>query len=99
MSRTCGLRGPWVAECPKRCKTGQGGKGDDGKGQGKKGKAGKGKSTKAKDCFTLATTKNKGGKGKSAVSLDETEASGPENISDGIWFIKMMTGSGTFVAK
>ena len=40
--RTCGQRGHWAAECPKRVKKCQGGEGDDGKGQGKKGKSGKG---------------------------------------------------------
>ena len=32
--RTCGQRGHWRAECLKRGKNGQGGKGDDGKGTG-----------------------------------------------------------------
>ena len=43
--RTCGQRGHWAAECPKRGKKGQGSKGDDDKGQGKsgKGKTGDGK--------------------------------------------------------
>ena len=41
--RNCGQRGHWAADCPKRGKNGQGGKGEDGKGQGKKGKSGKGK--------------------------------------------------------
>ena len=41
--RTCGQRGYWGAECPKRGKNGQGGKGEDDRGQGKKGKSGKGK--------------------------------------------------------
>ena len=110
--RTCGQRGHWAAECPKRGKKCQGGKGDDGKGQGKKGKSGKGKTAEGKgkgkggkwqarkavegyfnhcwkwghvekDCFTLAKSKGKGGKGKSAGSLDEAEASGPENTSVG----------------
>ena len=45
----------------------------------RKAKQAKANPTKAKDCFTLATTKNKGGKGKSVGSLDE--ASGLENIS------------------
>ena len=53
--RTCGQRGHWAAECPKRVKKGQGGKGDDGKGQGKKGKSGKGKTGDGKE-------KGKGGK-------------------------------------
>ena len=52
---TCGQRGHWAAECPKRGKVGQGGKGDDGKGQGKKGKAVKGKADGGKG-------KGKGGK-------------------------------------
>ena len=47
--RTCGQRGHWAAECPKRGKKGQGGKGDDGKGQGQKGKSGKGKLLMAKE--------------------------------------------------
>ena len=104
------LVGHWAAECPKRCKNGQGGEGESGKGQGKKGKSVKGKTDDgkgqgkggmwqarkalegyynhcwkwghmAKDCFTLAKTKAKGGKGKSAGSPDESEASGPENTS------------------
>ena len=33
------------------------------------------------NCFTLVKTKAKGGKGKCAGSLDESEASGPENTS------------------
>ena len=47
--RNCGQRGHWAAECPKRGKNGQGGKGedcksgkgktDDGKGKGKVGKS------------------------------------------------------------
>ena len=41
--RTCGQRGHWAAECPKRGQTGQAAQGDDGKGQGKKGKSSKGK--------------------------------------------------------
>ena len=32
--RTCGQRGHWAAECPKRGKNGQGVKGDDGEGTG-----------------------------------------------------------------
>ena len=46
--RTCGQRGHWAAECPKRGKNGQGGKGEDGKGQGMKGKSGKGKTEDGK---------------------------------------------------
>ena len=34
--RSCGQRGHWAADCPKRGKNGQGGKGEDGKEQGKK---------------------------------------------------------------
>ena len=67
------------------------GKNDDGKG---KGKGGKWPARKAfdwycnhcwkwghmeKDCFTKS--KSKGGKGKSAGSLDESEENGPENTS------------------
>ena len=113
--RTCGQRGLWAAECPKRGKNGQGGKGEDGKGQGKKGKSsksknddgkGKGKGGKwlARKAFdgycnhcwkwghmekdTFTKSKSKSGKGKSAGSLDESEASGPENTSvGGIWFV------------
>ena len=51
----CGQRGHWAAECPKRCKAGHGGKGDDGKGQGKKGKLDRGKTDEGKG-------KGKGGK-------------------------------------
>ena len=40
--RTCGQRGHWAPECPKRGKAGLGGQGDDGKGQGKKDKTVKG---------------------------------------------------------
>ena len=69
------------------------GKTDDGR---RKGKSGKWQTRKTfegycnhcwkwghmeKDCFT--ETKEKGGKGKSAGSLDESEASGPENTSVG----------------
>ena len=69
------------------------GKNDDGKG---KGKGGKWQARKAfdgycnhcwkwghmeKDCFTKS--KSKGGKGKSAGSLDESEENGPENTSVG----------------
>ena len=78
-----------------QCKIGKSGKGknDDGKG---KGKGGKWQARKAfdrycnhcwkcghmeKDCFTKS--KSKGGKGKSAGSLDESEEHGPENTSVG----------------
>ena len=69
------------------------GENDDGKG---KGKGGKWQARKAfdgycnhcwkwghmeKDCFTKS--KSKGGKGKSAGSLDESEENGPENTSVG----------------
>ena len=56
-----------------------------------------------KDCFTKA--KAKGGEGKSAGRLDESEANGPENTSaDGfgfvlVWKTKVMTGSGKIIAK
>ena len=53
--RTCGQRGHWAAECPKRGKTSQGGQGDDGKGKGKQGKSSKGKTDDGKG-------KGKGGK-------------------------------------
>ena len=47
VGRNGGQRGHWAADCPKRGKNVQGGKGEDGKGQGKKGKVktddGKGK--------------------------------------------------------
>ena len=108
--RKSGQRGHWAASCPKRGKSGQGGKGDNGKGQGKKGKLSKGKNDDGKgkgkggkwqarkafdgycnhcwkwghmekDCFTKS--KSKGGKGKSAGSLDESKENGPENTSVG----------------
>ena len=42
--RTCGQRGHWVAECPKRCgKAGHGGKDDNGNSSCKEGNALKGK--------------------------------------------------------
>ena len=73
------------------------GKGKTADGRGK-GKNGKGPARKAfegycnqclkwghmeKDCFILAKSKGKGGKGKSAGSLEEAETSGPENTSVG----------------
>ena len=66
---------------------------DDGKGKGKSGKWQSRKTFEGywnhcwkwghmeKNCFTK--TKAKGGQGKSAGSLDESEASGPEHISVG----------------
>ena len=59
---------------------------DDGKGKGKGGKwqarkAFEGYCITVGNGFTLARSKGKGGKGKSAGSLDESETSGPENTS------------------
>ena len=57
-----------------------------------------------KDCFTLAKSKGKGGKGKSAGSLDEAEASGPEtlqlvDLACVCLENRVVIGSGTIVAK
>ena len=90
-------RGHWAADGKGQGKNGKSGKGNFGDGKGK-GKSGKGQARKVfegycnhcwkwghmeKDCFTLAKSKGKGGKGKSAGSLDEAEASRPENTSVG----------------
>ena len=61
--RNCGQRGHWAASCPKRGKSGQGGKSDDGKGQGKKGKSSKGKNDDSKG-------KGKGGKWQARKAFD-----------------------------
>ena len=53
-----------------------------------------------KDCFTLAKTKGRGGKGMSAGSLDESEASDMENTSFGgfcLWSFGNLCDDGKWI--